>query len=93
LPLIETKPGAPDHAAPLQNWSLPPAFAEIRRLLEARDEKRLLKLQAQLRNVKLLIVDELGYVPLSQVGAELLFKVFSQRYERGSITAPGAQSP
>ena len=34
---------------------------------------------------KLLIVDELGYVPLSTTGAELLFEVFSQRYERGSI--------
>ena len=33
--------------------------------------------------MKLLIVDELGYVP-SQTGAELLFKVFSQRHERGS---------
>ena len=32
----------------------------------------------------LLIIDELGYVPLSLTGAELLFKVFSQRYERGS---------
>jgi hypothetical protein len=32
---------------------------------------------------KLLIVDELGYVPLSPTGAELLFEVFSQRYERG----------
>jgi DNA replication protein DnaC len=53
-------------------------------LMEARDEKRLMKLQAQLQNVKLLIIDELGYVPLSQVGAELLFEVFSQRYERGS---------
>jgi DNA replication protein DnaC len=31
-----------------------------------------------------LIIDELGYVPLSQTGAELLFEVFSQRYERGS---------
>jgi DNA replication protein DnaC len=34
--------------------------------------------------VKLLIVDELGYVPLSPTGAELLFETFSQRYERGS---------
>ena len=32
----------------------------------------------------LLIVDELGFVPLSKTGAELLFEVFSQRYERGS---------
>jgi DNA replication protein DnaC len=61
------------------------AHALSSQLMEARDEKRLLKLQAQLQNVKLLIVDELGYVPLSQVGAELLFEVFSQRYERGSI--------
>ena len=52
--------------------------------MEARDEKRLLKLQRELQAVKLLIVDELGYVPLSPTGAELLFEVFSQRYERGS---------
>ena len=30
-------------------------------------------------------IDELGFVPLSPTGAELLFEVFSQRYERGSI--------
>ncbi len=52
--------------------------------MEARDEKRLLRLQTQLATHKLLIVDELGYVPLSPTGAELLFEVFSQRYERGS---------
>ena len=52
--------------------------------MEARDEKRLLKLQRELQAVKLLVVDELGYVPLSPTGAELLFEVFSQRYERGS---------
>jgi DNA replication protein DnaC len=45
----------------------------------------LLRLQRQLAGYKLLIVDELGYVPLSPTGAELLFEVFSQRYERGSI--------
>jgi DNA replication protein DnaC len=33
---------------------------------------------------ELLIIDELGYVPLSATGSELLFEVFSQRYERGS---------
>ena len=54
------------------------------RTIEARDEKRLLRLQRQLAGYKLLIIDELGYVPLSQTGAELLFEVFSQRYERGS---------
>jgi DNA replication protein DnaC len=56
----------------------------VHQLMEARDERRLLKLQRDLAGVKLLIIDELGYVPLSTTGAELLFEVFSQRYERGS---------
>jgi len=60
------------------------AAALVSQLLEARDERRLLKLQRDLASVKLLIVDEPGYVPLSSTGAELLFEVFSQRYERGS---------
>jgi DNA replication protein DnaC len=60
------------------------AAAVVHELIEARDEKRLLRLQRQLAAYKLLIIDELGFVPLSQTGAELLFEVFSQRYERGS---------
>ena len=40
--------------------------------------------QQNLAAAKLLIVDELGYVPLSQTGAELLFEIFSQRHERSS---------
>ena len=56
----------------------------VHQLMEARDERRLLRLQAQLASLKLLIIDVLGYVPLSQTGAELLFEVFSQRHERGS---------
>ena len=60
------------------------AAALVSQLLEARDERRLLKMQRELAAVKLLIIDELGYVPLSPTGAELLFEVFSQRYERGS---------
>ena len=60
------------------------AAALVHQLMEARDDRRLLRLQRELQTVKLLIVDELGYVPLSPTGAELLFEVFSQRYERGS---------
>src|SRR3712207_3088842 len=55
------------------------AAALVHELLEARDEKRLLRLQKQLIDYKLLIIDELGFVPLSKSGAELLFEVFSQR--------------
>ena len=56
----------------------------VHEMIEARDEKRLLRLQAQLARVNLLIVDELGYMPLSQTGSELLFDVFSRRYENGA---------
>jgi DNA replication protein DnaC len=60
------------------------AAALVHELLEARDEKRLRALQKHLATVQLLIVDELGYVPFTAVGAELLFEVFSRRYERGA---------
>ena len=63
------------------------AAALVHELIEARDERRLLNLQRKLARLKLLIVDELGFVPLSKTGAELLFEVFSQRYERGSVLA------
>ena len=61
------------------------AAALVHELMEARDERRLLNLQRQLARLRLLIIDELGFVPLSTTGAELLFEVFSQRYERGSV--------
>ena len=54
-------------------------------MIEAGDERRLLVLQKKLSRLKLIIIDELGFVPLSKTGAELLFEVFSQRYETGSI--------
>jgi DNA replication protein DnaC len=65
------------------------AAALVHELLEARDERRLLRLHKQLAAYKLLIVDELGYVPLSPSGAELLFEVFSRRYERGPVIVTG----
>jgi DNA replication protein DnaC len=39
----------------------------------------------QLDRAQLLICDELGYVTMSRGGVELLFRVFADRYERGSI--------
>jgi len=62
-----------------------PAATLVNELIEARDEKHLLRYQKSLAKVQLLIVDELGFVPLSKTGAELLFDVFSQRHERGAI--------
>ena len=56
----------------------------VHELMKARGERRLLNLQRQLSRLNLLIIGELGFMPLSRTGAELLFEVFSQRYERGS---------
>ena len=61
------------------------AAALVHELIEAADERRLQRLQKLLVSQDLLIIDELGFVPLSKTGAELLFEVISQRYERGSI--------
>jgi len=61
------------------------AAALVNALVEARNEKALLRLQASLSKTALLIVDELGYVPFSKTGAELLFELLSQRYEAGSL--------
>jgi DNA replication protein DnaC len=60
------------------------AAALVHELMEARDERRLMRLQKQMANQKLLIIDELGFVPLSRTGAEPLFELISRRYERGS---------
>ena len=65
------------------------AAALVHELMEARDERRLRALQKHLNTVKLLIVDELGYVPFTAGCSELLFEVFSQRYERGATLVTG----
>jgi DNA replication protein DnaC len=57
----------------------------VTQLEEAKDEHRLTKLMEKILSPKLLIIDELGFVPLSDNGARLLFDVFSKRYEQGSI--------
>ena len=57
----------------------------VNTLVEAREEKRLKNYLSRLQNYSLIIVDELGYIPFSPEGAQLLFQVFANRYERGSM--------
>jgi DNA replication protein DnaC len=57
----------------------------VTQLLEAREERHLGRLKSQLAKLDLLILDELGYVPASKAGAELLFDVISTAYERTSV--------
>ncbi len=54
-------------------------------LLEARENRGLERMLRQLSRQDLLILDELGYVPFTKVGAELLFEVVSRAYERQSL--------
>ena len=57
----------------------------ITQLIEAREERQLIRLKSQLAKLDLLILDELGYVPASKLGAELLFDVIGNAYERTSV--------
>ena len=61
------------------------ATSLVTQLLEQREERGLQRLQRQLERHHLLILDELGYVPFSKTGAELLFDVISRAYERTSV--------
>ena len=57
----------------------------ITELVECREERRLQRLQKQLQRFHLLVLDELGYVPFSKAGAELLFEIISRAYEHHSL--------
>ncbi len=57
----------------------------ITQLLEAKEERLLLRYRQGLNKLDLLILDELGYVPASKAGAELLFDVIATAYERSSL--------
>ena len=57
----------------------------VTRLLEQREERGLERLHRQLERQDLLVLDELGYVPFSKAGAELLFEVVSRAYELTSL--------
>lgn len=57
----------------------------ITTLLEAKEERQLLRVRGQIAKLDMLILDELGYVPASKAGAELLFDVIATAYERNSV--------
>ncbi len=54
-------------------------------LLERREEKLLARFYRQLGRLQLIVLDEMGYVPFSKAGAELLFEMVSRAYERTSL--------
>ena len=56
----------------------------VRQLVEARDERMLGRLHRRYQRAELLVIDELGFVPLDKTEAELLFNLLADRYERRS---------
>ena len=54
-------------------------------LIEARDEKQLGRAVKRYASYGLLIIDELGYIPFSKEGAQLIFQIFAERHERKSV--------
>lgn len=60
-------------------------YGLVNELIEAREEKDLQRLLQRYARYDLLILDELGYIPFSKEGGELLFQVLAERHERGSV--------
>ncbi len=60
-------------------------YALVNELIEARQERDLQRLIQRYARYDLLILDELGYIPFSKEGAELLFQVLAERQEKGSV--------
>jgi DNA replication protein DnaC len=60
-------------------------YGLVNELIEAREERDLQRLLKRYSRYDLLILDELGYIPFSKEGAELLFQILADRYEKGSV--------
>ena len=60
-------------------------YGLVNELVEAREQRELQRIIKRYSRYHLLILDELGYIPFSREGAELLFQVLAERYEKGSV--------
>ena len=61
------------------------AAALVNQLVEAQREQTLSRMLARWARIELIVLDELGYVPLAEVAAELLFQVIAERAEKAAI--------
>ncbi len=60
-------------------------YGLVNELIEARQERVLQRLLQRYARCDLLVLDELGYIPFSKEGSELLFQVLAERHEKGSV--------
>jgi DNA replication protein DnaC len=61
------------------------AAALVNELVEAKQNNQVRRLMGRWQRYELIAVDEVGYVPLADIGAEFLFQVISERAERAAI--------
>jgi DNA replication protein DnaC len=61
------------------------AAALVNELVEAKNQSQLRRTLARWLRYQVLAIDEVGYVPLAEVGAELLFQVIAERAERATV--------
>jgi DNA replication protein DnaC len=57
----------------------------VNELIEARNERAVSRIIQKMSRFSLLILDELGYVPFSREGSQLLFQLLAERHERASV--------
>ncbi len=79
------RPRGPEEAAPHRQADLRQARRRARLRRRARDDGRLDREAALIGKARLLVIDELGFLPLDADGARLLFQVFADAYERQSV--------
>ena len=60
--------------------------------IKVHQEGRLNKKLKQLSQAKLLVIDEIGYIPIDRLGANLFFQLISRRYEKSSIILTSNQN-
>jgi DNA replication protein DnaC len=61
------------------------ATALVNELVEAKNQNQLRRTLARWLRYQVIAIDEVGYVPLAEVGAELLFQVIAERAERATV--------
>jgi len=65
--------------------SNPPFLPAVNELVEAKQNNQVRRLMNRWQRYQLIALDEVGYVPLADIGAEFLFQVISDRSERAAI--------
>ena len=80
LPVLVKKPGALRNGAPFKDWDLPPALAQVRAKLKQHPDgdRQFVKVLGAVLDHGLAVIDELGYLPFSQAGGQLLFHLISK---------------